>query len=217
MIAAGPGLHEIVRFLNEQAFAFGSLAASRAEVLGAALGVWMVICNLRVDPTGWPLAILSSALYWLVFWEARLYGDAGLQLFFIGVALWGWWQWLRGHAADGSSLVVRYLSPRGRLMNLAAFLLLWPAMGWFLKRMTNTDVPWWDAFPTAGSLVGQWLLGRKYVENWPVWVIVNAVGIGLFAYKGLWLTVVLYAVFAAMAVWGWRAWHRIAAAAPRAA
>ena len=66
-------MHDIVGFLNEQAFALGGLAASRAEVLGAALGIWMVVCNLRVDPTGWPLAILSSALYWLVFWEARLF------------------------------------------------------------------------------------------------------------------------------------------------
>ena len=78
-------------------------------------------------------------------------------------------------------------------------------------RFTDTDVPWWDAFPTAASVLGQWLLGRKYVENWPVWIVVNVVGVGLFAYKGLWLTVVLYALFVAMSVVGWRAWRRLAA------
>ena len=75
---------------------------------------------------------------------------------------------------------------------------------------TDTDEPWWDAFPTAASVIGQWLLGRKYVENWPAWVIVNVVSVALFAYKGLWLTVLLYVVFIAMSFAGWRAWQRLA-------
>jgi nicotinamide mononucleotide transporter len=71
-------------------------------------------------------------------------------------------------------------------------------------------VPYWDAFPTAGSIAGQWLLGRKYVQNWPAWVIVNVVSVVLFTLKGLWLTVLLYVLFAAMALAGWRAWQRMA-------
>ncbi len=92
----------------------------------------------------------------------------------------------------------------------AAIACAWPAVALFLRRYTDTDVPWWDAFPTAASVVGQWLLGRKYVENWPTWIVVNVVGVALFAYKGLWLTVLLYAVFVAMSVVGWRAWRRLA-------
>jgi len=200
-----------VTWLNATAFDIGPLGASRAELIGALLGVWMVVCNIRVNPLAWPLAIASSALYLLVFTQARLYGDAGLQVLFIVVALWGWWQWQRGHQADGSALRVRYLSTRGQLVALAVFGLLWPATGLFLARATNTDVPWWDAFPTAGSVVGQWLLGRKYVENWPAWIAVNAVGVALFAYKELWLTVGLYPFFLVMAAGGWVAWHRLAA------
>ena len=169
----------LVAFLNAPALAVGRLSASTAELAGALLGVAMVGCNMRVNPLGWPLAIASSALYLLVFWQARLYGDASLQLVFIVVALWGWWQWLRGHQADGSALAVRYLG----------------------------------AFPTAGSLIGQWLLGRQYVENWPTWVAVNVVGVALFAYKGLWLTAGLYALFALLALAGWRGWVRRAAGA----
>jgi len=104
---------------------------------------------------------------------------------------------------------VRRLGPRARLATLLAGLALWPALGWFLRRYTDTDVPWWDAFPTAFSLVGQWLLGRKYLENWPTWVGVNVASVGLFAYKGLWLTVLLYAIFVAMSLAGWRAWARL--------
>ena len=204
-------LTALVDFLNAPAFTLGLLSASRAELLGAGLGVVMVWCNLRVNPLAWPLAIASSLLYLPVFWQARLYGDAVLQLLFVAVAFWGWWQWLCATDASGRPLAVGYLEPRARLAALAAMALLWPAIALLLMRTTDTDVPWWDAFPTAGSVIGQFLLARKRVENWLVWVVVNLVAIGLFAYKGLWLTVVLYALFALLAVAGWRAWSRLAA------
>jgi len=181
------------------------------EIVAFVLAVAMVVFNIRVNPLGWPLAIVSSLLYVALFWNSRLYGDASLQLFFVAVAGWGWWQWLRGTEADGSALHVRTLGPHGRWAALAALALAWPALGLFLKHFTDTDVPWWDAFPTAASVIGQWLLGRKYVENWPTWVVVNVVSIGLFAYKALWLTVILYAVFVALSFAGWRAWRRLAA------
>ncbi|HEY2928558.1 nicotinamide riboside transporter PnuC [Piscinibacter sp.] len=181
------------------------------EGVAFVLAVAMVVFNIRVNPIGWPLAIVSSLLYFALFWNSRLYGDASLQIFFAVVAAWGWWQWLRGHQADGSPLRVRALGPRGRWIALAILALAWPATGLFLKHYTDTDVPWWDAFPTAASVTGQWLLGRKYVENWPTWVVVNVVSVALFAYKGLWLTVVLYGVFIVMSFAGWRAWRQLAA------
>jgi nicotinamide mononucleotide transporter len=78
--------------------------------------------------------------------------------------------------------------------------------GLFLKTFTDTDVPWWDGFTTALSVVGQFLLGRKFIENWLVWIVVNVVSVGLFIYKGLWLTTILYAVFIVLSVVGYRAW-----------
>ena len=181
------------------------------EIVAFVLAIWMVVANIRVNPIAWPLAIVSSLLYLALFAGSRLYGEAALQLVFIVVAGWGWWQWLRGTAADGSALKVRTLTARGRWLMVGIFAIAWPVVGLFLKRHTNTDVPWWDAFPTAGSLIGQWLLGRKYVENWPIWVVVNGVSVGLFVYKGLWLTTVLYSVFIVMSFIGWRAWQRLAA------
>jgi nicotinamide mononucleotide transporter len=176
------------------------------EVVAVVLALAMVGCNIREIHWGWPLAIASSLMYFALFWRSRLYGDAALQIFFAVVALWGWWQWLRGHRADGSELHVARLSRRGAWTVIAACAVLWPITGLFLKTFTDTDVPWWDAFPTAVSLVGQFLLGRKYIENWAVWIVVNVVSVGLFAYKGLWLTVGLYGVFIALSVVGWRAW-----------
>jgi nicotinamide mononucleotide transporter len=182
------------------------------EIVAFALAVWMVVCEIRVDPLAWPLAIASSALYGVLFYKSRLYGEAHLQLMFIAVGFWGWWQWLRGRQADGSALTVRALTKRGRAAVLAATLAAWPLLGLYLRAQTDTDVPFLDAFPTAGSVAGQWLLGRKYVENWPAWIVVNVASVGLFAWKGLWLTVVLYALFTVMAAFGWRAWRRAATA-----
>ena len=127
--------------------------------------------------------------------------------FFAAVALWGWFQWLRGKRPDGSKLRVARLSRAGIAATVAACAVLWPATGLFLKTYTDTDVPWWDAFPTALSLVGQALLGRKLLENWGVWILVNAVSVGLFVHKALWLTAALYLVFIALSVVGWRAWR----------
>lgn len=178
------------------------------EIAAVAVALAMVGCNIREIHWGWPLAIVSSLMYFALFWRSRLYGDAALQIFFAVVALWGWLQWLRGVRADGTALRVMRLTSRGLLLSAAACALLWPATGWFLKTFTDTDVPWWDAFPTATSLVGQFLLGRKFIESWAVWIMVNVVSVGLFAHKGLWLTVALYAVFIALSAVGWRAWRK---------
>lgn len=182
---------------------------SGLEIFAFILALAMVVLNMRVHPAAWPLAMVSSLLYVALFWNSRLYGDAGLQVFFALMAAWGWWQWLRGTTADGSALTVRALPARQRGWTLIAFGLAWPVLGLFLRRYTDTDVPWWDAFPTALSVLGQWLLGRKYIENWIAWAVVNLVSVALFAYKGLWLTVLLYALFAVMSALGWRAWKRM--------
>ncbi len=187
--------------------AFGS-PISWTELLAFSLAIWMVLCNMRVHVLAWPLALTSSLLYFLLFWSGKLYGEAALQLVFAALAIWGWWQWLRGRDQQGHALKVRVMSARARWMALSAVLLAWPLLGLWLDRQTDSSVPYWDAFPTVASLMGQYLLGRKYQENWGVWLLVNAVSVSLFAYKGYWLTVLLYAVFIPMSVAGWRAWQR---------
>jgi nicotinamide mononucleotide transporter len=192
----------------QPAFSLWGATTSWLELIAVLLALAMVGCNIRERHWGWPLAIISSLLYFGLFARSKLYGDASLQLFFASIALWGWVQWLRGHRADGSPLRVSRLSGLGRGAVVLACAALWPAIALFLDHYTDTDVPWWDAFPTAASLVGQYLLGRKYIENWLVWVVVNVVCVGLFAYKGLWLTTVLYTVFIGLSWVGWRTWQQ---------
>ena len=208
-------LLQAVQPLFAPMFTLWGTAVSALELVAFVLALVMVVLNMRINALAWPLAIVSSLLYFALFWNSRLYGDASLQIFFVVVAGWGWWQWLRGTDASGHALAVRRLGPRGRIAALLTLAIAWPAVALFLGRFTDSDVPWWDAFPTAASILGQWLLGRKYVENWPTWIAVNVAATALFAYKGLWLTVVLYAIFVVLSCVGWRAWQRLIAE-PRA-
>lgn len=179
------------------------------EVAGFTLAVWMVLCNMRVNPLGWPLAIVSSLLYALLFAHSKLYGEAWLQVFFMALAGWGWWQWLRGRGSDGTLLKVHRLGPQWQLAIAGLTLAAWPLLALGLAHFTDSDVPWLDALPTVASVTGQLLLGRKLIENWVVWLAVNVVSIALFSIKGLWLTTALYALFAVLSVAGWRAWVRL--------
>ena len=185
------------------------------EIVAVVLSLAMVGCNLRINPLGWPLAIAASALYGLLFVHSKLYGEAALQLVFITFGAWGWWQWLRGTTAEGDRLPVRSLSHRQRWLALALTAAGWPLLGALLDYATDSELPYLDALPTVGSLVGQYLLARKWLDNWAVWLAVNVFSVVLFASKGLWLTVALYAVFAVLSVVGWRAWAKRLAGADR--
>ncbi|MFM7332479.1 MAG: nicotinamide riboside transporter PnuC [Brachymonas sp.] len=198
----------MIDFLNAPAFTFLGLAASRAELIGAILGVAMVVCNIRQIHWGWPLAFLSSVMYGFVFFDSLLFAEAGLQVFFAITALWGWWQWLRGTSSQGLALQPQTLPHSVAIKCIAFCAVFMPAIALFLSKYTNSDVPWWDAVPTVLSLVATYLLGKKYIANWPLWIVVNIISVGLFAIKALWLTVGLYAIFAAMAGLGWRAWQQ---------
>lgn len=183
------------------------------ELVSFLLAALTVILDIRQVHWAWLFAILSSATYAVVFFGARLYGDMGLQFVFIAVSAWGWSQWLRGGPGHGRLQVSR-LDRRGIMLAGAGWLLGFVAIGWFLRGATDTDVPWVDGFLTAGSLVGQLLLSRKKLENWHVWIIVDVLYVGLYLYKDLVLTAILYGLFVLLALAGLRAWRRSAHDSP---
>ena len=191
-----------------EAFTLWGSPTTWLEIVAVVIALAMVGCNIREIHWGWPLAIISSLMYFALFWRSKLYGEATLQIFFVVVAFWGWFQWLRGHRGDGSALLVARLSRHGLLTTVLAGALLWPITGLFLKIYTDTDVPWWDAFPTAISPVGQFLLGRKYIENWAAWNIGNLVSVALVMHKWLGLTGADVDETGAVGTAGWRAWQR---------
>jgi nicotinamide mononucleotide transporter len=194
--------------MNDPLALFG-FATTPLELISFVLSVLTVLLNIRQNHWAWLLAIISSATYGVVFFNARLYGDMGLQAVFIAVSVWGWYSWLHG-GAGRQALDVTRLDRAGWGASLAGWAAGFVLLAFFLKTWTDTDVPHADGFLTAGSLLGQLLLSRKKVENWHIWIAVDILYVGLYLYKHLVLTAVLYGLFVLMAAVGVRAWSRAA-------
>ena len=186
------------------------------EWAGFVLSLAMVYCNIRQIHWGWPLAIASSILYGYVFWNTQLYGQAALQMMFIAMAAWGWRQWLRGQTLTAPStetntaqaLPISLLRRHERLRLLGVTILVWVLCTWVLAEFSESTVLYWDALITALALLGQYLLGRKKIETWWIWLVVNILTIALMASQDLWLTALLYFVFAVLSVVGLKTWQK---------
>lgn len=188
---------------------------SGLELAAVALGLANIVLLVRRSIWNYPFGIAMVSLYAVIFTQARLYSDALLQLFFIVVQAWGWWAWARGRDAQGVLILRKRARPalaaEGAVAALA--ILGW---GWIMHRFTDAAAPWWDAAVAMLSVWAQILLARRFIENWPIWVLVDGLAIGLYASRGLWLTACLYALFLLLALWGWREWRMAGRAAGQA-
>lgn len=181
------------------------LQMSPLEIAATVFGLWSVIAYVRESVWAWPTGLINVILYILLFWNARLYGDTGLQVVYVALQFYGWWQWLHG-GAQRHQLQITSTSPRLWLTLGVISIVAYVPMALLLGRYTDTDVPWWDAAPTISSLVAQWMISKKKLENWYVWIATDLVYIPLYCYKQLYLTAGLYAVFLILCILGVRAW-----------
>ena len=175
-----------------------------AAALTGAISVWL---SVRQNIWSWPTAIVNVVLYTVVFWDAKLYADMGLQVIYAVLSLYGWYQWLYG-GAGRTELRVTRTPPR-----VAAILTLIAAAGsalldTLLRHTTDAALPFMDSFLSSTSLVAQWMMTKKLLENWLVWIAVDVLYVGMFLFKGLYLTAGLYAVFLGLAVRGYLDWRR---------
>jgi nicotinamide mononucleotide transporter len=197
--------------------ALAPMGSSALELVGFVFGVAAVWLMTRQHIAAWPVGIVNVALYTVLFTRAGLYSDAGLQVVYVGLSAYGWWRWTRGDArsADGALPVTR-TPPREAALAAAVAVLAWLTLALITTRLPGTSLPWLDSALVAGSLVTQWLAARKRLENWACWIVLDVVYVGLFAYKQLYLTALLYAVFVVLAIRGHVAWSRtVQSAAPR--
>jgi len=184
--------------------------SSLTEILGFLTGVVNVWLLARQNIWNWPVGLANNVLYVVVFVAAGLYGDAGLQLVYITLGVYGWWTWShhRSHAGAGRQLSVTR-TPRATGMWLipvtaaAAF-----ALAFFLRHYTDSTVPGWDGFTTALSLAAIYGQTKKYLESWWIWIAVDMIYIPLYIYKHLMLTSGLYFVFLLLCVMGLREWSK---------
>ncbi len=172
------------------------------------IGIWLTTKRLLIC---WPVVLAADIFYLVVFYEARLYSDALLQVFFVAFTLYGWWHWWRGLREEGEVRVVP-LSMQGWIAGLAAGAIGAFALGWLMVRL-GASLPHLDAALTSYSLVASWWQARKHTANWWLWIVIDGVYIGEYAYKDLWLTAVLSVGLVVLAVLGLRDWRRASVAA----
>jgi nicotinamide mononucleotide transporter len=185
------------------------LMANYLELIAAALGLIAIYLQIKQRVWYWPVSIVLVSLYIIVYIQAKLYADMSLQVYYLIISFYGWYHWLFGKREDpGEKLPVRCVSRRLASYLLLASIAFFIAISFILVNFTDSDLPYWDAFTTALSFVATWMLARKIIENWLVWIIVDAVSVGIYIYKGLYPTVVLFTVLTILAIVGYRAWKK---------
>lgn len=174
------------------------------EWLGTLTGFLCVYLAAKQNIWNWPISIISVASYAILFYDAKLYGDTVLQFYFLSTAVYGWYYWIKRKEEKKKPIVK---ASKGQLLLcLLAILVLTLSIGYLLDRKTNSDVPYIDAFCTSVSFVAQFLMTRKVLQNWLLWVFVDICYIPLYIHKDLMLTAVLYLVFTLIAWNGYRDW-----------
>ncbi len=167
-----------------------------------ALCVWLVV---RENVWNFPIGLLNVATFSIVFFQSRLFADAGLQVVYFVLGIMGWRLWLRG----GENRTRLRLSRIGKVESvwLGLFVLVSTLCLWKTLHHLGGSASFWDALTTSLSLASQWMLNRKQLESWLGWIVVDAIYVPLYVSKGLYLTAILYAIFLCMAIIGWRQWY----------
>jgi len=211
------------------------------EIFGAIAGIIYVIFEIRQTIWLWPLGIVTSGAYVWIFFTSKLYADMSLQGYYVVISVLGWWWWMRGRRGEGEKrgvggeeekrgvgeeekgrvgegekivLQVSRLRRKTGTTLCVVFIILYILMWLVLSNLTDSPVPGWDAFLTSLSIVATWMLARKIYEHWFLWIVVNIVSVVLYFTRGLYPTVILYAVYAAMSFTGLRFWRRTIVADP---
>ncbi len=183
---------------------------SYVELLGMALGLVSIVLQIRQSLWLWPVNIVLVSLYIKVYFDSRLYADMSLQVYYLIISVYGWIYWFTGRQKRGGDKKVPVVRTSGKLwviLTLAAAL-LFALISFILVNYTDSDIPYWDAFTTSLSFVATWMLARKHIENWIIWIVVDAVSIGLYLYKGLYPTTFLFLVLTILAFTGYFEWKK---------
>jgi nicotinamide mononucleotide transporter len=181
------------------------------EILGFITGALCVWLAARENIWNWPIGIANNIFYFVVFWRSKLYADACLQVVYLLISIYGWYKWAHRDSAKHELSVTRVL-----LRNVIILAAITSAstliLHGVLARYTDSTVPWGDGLTTAMSLTAQYMMSRKLLENWLLWITVDIIYVGLYTYKHLYLTAVLYAIFIGMCAYAHVNWKKSMAA-----
>ncbi len=177
------------------------------EIVAALLSLIAVALVMLRSMWNYPFGIAGVFLYLQVFYGAKLYSDALLQIYFVVLQVYGWWNWTQHRDAGGLAVVER-LTPREQMITLVSVIAISLALGFGMSRYTDAALPWWDAGIAGLSVVAQVLQSSRKLENWILWIATDIIAVGVYFSKALYPTAILYVIFLVLAVLGLQAWHK---------
>ena len=178
------------------------------EIIGTIVGLAYLWFEYKASTHMWIAGIIMPAIYIFVYYEAGLYADFGINVYYLLAAVYGWCMWKYGGHQE-KELPITFMPIRNVLPLIIVTIAVFILIAFILIRFTDSTVPWIDSFTTALSIVGMWMLARKYIEQWWVWIVVDVVSAGLYIYKELYFTSALYLLYAIIAIFGYRKWKEM--------
>ena len=195
--------------MSDEGFATALVQAAQAmsvwEACAVVLGVAYLLLAMKESLWCWYAAFISTAIFLVLFWDVDLLMESALQVYYLGMAVYGWWQWQ--HGSEGKAeLAISSWGTRQHVIALLLVLLASAASGTLLQQFTGAALPYLDSFTTWGSIVTTWMVARKILENWLYWLVIDSVSIYLYLERELYLTAMLFAVYLVIVLFGYRKW-----------
>jgi len=181
---------------------------STLDIIGTILGFLYLWLEFRISPWMWVVGCIMPAIYIVVLYQAGIYADCGMEVYYFLAGIYGLIIWLRGKTEKGTVVNISRTPKRLYAILICITVLLYFGIMIFLREMTDSRVPNIDAFTTALSIIAMWMLSRKFIEQWWLWLVVDAISSGLYIYKGIYGRSILYAVYTIMAVYGYYNWKK---------
>lgn len=183
------------------------------EILGVSVGAVYLWYEYHANARVWIASIVMPMISMWLYFRKGLYADFAINIYYVAIAVYGYiaWTFSRGTTAGKKkeALPISHIPAGVAAACTGVFALLWLGIWLFLSRLTDSTVPVADAFTTALSIVALWVMARKYIEQWWAWMIVDAVCVGLYIYKGIYFYATLYAVYTVISMFGYRKWLRL--------
>jgi len=183
------------------------------EVAAVLLALAYLVLAIRENSACWIAAILSTGIYIVLMFRVGLYMESALQLFYIAMAVYGWYSWTHGEGPDHRLPVISW-KPAQHVLPLAAILVFSALSGFLLSNLTDAAMPYLDSFTTWGAIITTWMVARKIIQNWHYWFVIDSVSVYLYVSRGLWLTALLFVLYLVLIVIGYREWRKSLDRAP---
>lgn len=178
------------------------------EIIGAVIGLLYLYLEYKANKWLWPVGVLMPIVYVWIFFQSKFYADVGINVYYFFASIYGWIRWNRSSSNEEEQSIIH--TPKRLILPLTAIgLAVFAVIAFILLRYTDSPVAYGDSFTTAVSVIAMWMLAHKHAEQWLLWVLVNVVSCGLYLWKGLYPTAILFAIYSVISVFGYFKWLRM--------